>query len=176
MFQSGISSYAYLYAYAAGTVISFAFLLWIVSGVDCFWNSSYQFSRRSFYAEQLSFFIIAAVEQMFVGYIIPQICIQGTFTWNLPLYYSIWGAFFVLAAAELILLMRGRWQSYFSLIQMIGIMISLAAFELRINDIVDTPELLLIQPLILPYDSSLILCAALYCYLNRKIVRNAQMR
>lgn len=147
-------------------IVFTAIALWLIFGIDCFWESYYERPVRKLLKEQFCILLAATVMQLVILFVLPYVFMAG-YRWNEPLYRCIVAIFLLLGIISFVRLFKGRYQSYFSLVQLLGILYSLPIY----TDYLYMEEFIFFtDPFIMwPYIASLITGIVLFCLLTWEV-------
>lgn len=187
-----ISGHCFLSIYSSGSVFelpymmdlspvlvvaSFAAGVWFLFGIDCFWADCYTYNKKKFAVEQLCFFIFAVLLQVVVYWIIPDmVANMQLILVSTGVRYGMFVLLILLVAVLDIQAAQGRWQAYFSLVQVFGILCSMVAYNYILLN-VDELGAFLEHPFIMtPYVASVFADIVFYCLLRSEVDMDSQVR
>ena len=71
-----------------GVIVPGAVLLWLVLGINCLWDSCYNYDRKKLLRKQLCLFFTALAVQLILLFVFPEAYLAGYFPWSDGLYWG----------------------------------------------------------------------------------------
>ncbi len=151
-----------------GVIVPGAVLLWLVLGINCLWDSCYNYDRKKLLRKQLCLFFTALAVQLILLFVFPEAYLAGYFPWSDGLY---WGSSLLCLlgmGSSLIKIVRGQFQSYFTLLQITGIFLSLIGYNRYLGNM-DIPVFYQYPFFMIPYFISLAAALISFFILEREV-------
>lgn len=152
----------------------FAASLWFLLGMEYFGVDCITYNKKIFAIEQLCFFFLAIVLQVVIYFVIPDMLAKEQFILvSDGVRYSIVVLFLLLAVILAVQTIRKRWQAYFSLVQVFGILCSMLTYNYKLVNL-DELELISNPPFILEHYYASIFAAIVFYFLLKKEAKLGQ--
>lgn len=151
-----------------GLIVSGAVLLWIVLGIDCLWDSCYNYDRKKLLGRQLGLFFTALAMQLVFLFVFPELYLAGYYPWSDALY---WGASLLCLlgmGVSLFKILQGQFQSYFTLLQITGIFLSLIGYNRYLCNL-DEPLFYQYPFFMIPYFICLVTAVVSFFILEKEV-------
>lgn len=155
-------------------MVFFAASLWFLLGMEYIGADCITYNKKKFAIEQLCFFFLAIALQVVICFVIPDMLSKEQFTLvSDGVRHSIVVLFLLLAVILTVQTVRKRWQSYFSLVQVLGILCSMIAYNYKLVNL-DELDLIANPSFILEHYYASIFAAIVFYYLLKKEAKLGQ--